>query len=220
MTSDRKVQLREVDLDPDPVAQCHIAKVQAEHDEQYLALRRRAQGMFAALKGRTGVRSHEDFDKLLEKTRDDFDSGVFLVERLGASRFLDPDLTCVLIRIRDDLLSEIERPTAADRMHVDAAVLAYRNLLRIQNLINNSLMETERQLFGQTSLEEVLGQTEAKEVECILEDVEQKLVPLLERCQRMMNRALDRLGPRNGANRPRISIGAAGQVNIVGDGST
>ena len=65
----------------DPVAQRHIAKVQAEHDDQYLALRRRAQGMFSALKGRTGVHTAEEFDKLLEKTRTDFDTGAFLVER-------------------------------------------------------------------------------------------------------------------------------------------
>ena len=78
-TREKTLLLEETDL----VAQRHIAKVQAEHDEQFLALRRRAQGMFAALKGRTGVRTQEEFDKLLEKTRDDFDTGTFLVERLG-----------------------------------------------------------------------------------------------------------------------------------------
>lgn len=214
MSSDRDLQLKEIEHDPDPVAQSHIAKVQKEHDEQYLALRKRAQGLFAALKGRTGVHTPEQFDKLLEKTRNDFDTGTFLVERLGASRFLDADLTCVLLRLRNDLLAEIENPTAADMMHVDLAVVGYRNALRIQNLINNSLMETERHLFGQLSLDEVLGQTEAKEVERILEDVEQRLMPLLERCQRMMNRALDRLNWRRRVRQPNVSIGVAAQVNV------
>ena len=94
------------------------------------------------------------------------------------------------------------------------AVLAYRNALRIQNLINNSLMETERHLFGQTSLDEVLGQTEAREVARILGEVEQKLLPLLERCQRMMNRAVDRLDRTGGGRLPSLSIGVAAQVNV------
>lgn len=211
---DRSLLLEETE----PVAQQYLAKVQAEHDEQYLALRRRAQGLFTALKGRTGVHTQGDFDKLLEKTRDDFDSGAFLMERMGASRFLDPELTAVLIRLRNDLLAEIEYPTAADKMHVDMAVLAYRNALRIQNLINNSLMESERHLFGQTSLDEVLGQTEAREVARILGEVEQKLLPLLERCQRMMNKALDRLGSKSGLTRASVSIGVAGQVNVKAGG--
>lgn len=198
----------------EPEAMQHIAKVQAEHDEQYRALRLRAQGLFQALKGRTGIRTPEEMKKRVEKSRVDYESGTFLVERLGASRFLDPELTCVLIHLRDDLLTEIERPTAADKMHVDLAVLAYRNSLRIQSLLNSALMETERQLFGQLSLNEVLGQAEAAEVARILGDVEQKLLPLLERCQRMMNRALDRLGERPNSSRTSLSIGVAGQVNL------
>lgn len=199
----------------EPVAIRHIAKVQAEHDEQYRALRLRAQGLFTALKGRTGIRTPEEMEKLAEKSRVDYDSGTFLVERLGAGRFLDPQLTCVLVRLRDDLLAEIERPTAADKMHVDMAVLAYRNALRMQSLLNSALMETERQLFGQLSLNEVLGQAEAGEVVRILEEVEQKFMPLLERCQRMMNRALDRLGITPSSNRTNLSIGIAGQVNLT-----
>ena len=76
-------------------------------------------------------------------------------------------------------------------------------------------METERHLFEQSSLDEVLGQTEAREVARIMGEVEQKLLPLFERCQRMMNRALDRLpsSVRSRAN-AKVQIGVAGQVNV------
>ena len=95
-------------------------------------------------------------------------------------------------------------------MNVDTAIFAYRNALRIQSLINSALTETERQLFGQLSLQEVLGQTEAQDVTRVLEGIEQKLLPLLERCQRMMTRALDRLkGHSRGQNK--VSIGIAGR---------
>lgn len=199
----------------DPDAQRHIAKVQAEHDDQYLALRRRAQGLFAALKGRTGIRTPEEMEEITEKTWVKYDSGAFLVERLGTSRFLDPELICVLIRLRNELLAEVDIPTAADRMNIDMAVLAYRNSLRIQSLINSSLMETERQLFGQNSLQDVLGQVEAAEVSRILAEIEQKLIPLLEKSNKMMIRALDRLSAscrlRGDA---KVHIGVAGQVNV------
>ena len=201
----------------DPVAQRHIAKVQAEQDEQYLALRRRAQGLFTALKGRTGIRTSEEMDRIIQKTQIDYDTGAFLVERLGASRFLDPELTYILIHLRDNLLAEIDSPTAADKMQIDVTVMAYRNCLRIQNLINNCLMETERQLFGQTSLNDVVGEAEASEVARLLEDAERKLLPLLERSHRMMTRALDRLKGAGGSAKdgvPRVTVGFARQVNV------
>ncbi|MFO1132204.1 MAG: hypothetical protein U1E16_09365 [Hyphomicrobiales bacterium] len=215
MVSDRNIQLS----DPDPIAQQHIENVQQEHNQQYIALRRRAQGLFEALKGRTGVRTQEDFEKVAAKASKDFDSGVFLVERLGTSRFLDPELTCILLRLRSELLAEIENPTAADRMNVDMAIIAYRNALRVQNLINSVLMETERQLFGQISLQELLGQAEAEEVSRLVHDVEQRLIPLLEKTQKMMNRALDRL--RGGASSskdgaPRVTVGFAREINVNG----
>lgn len=201
--------------DPDPDAQRHIAKVQAEHDEQYRALRRRAQSLFSALKGRTGVSTPEEMERIFQKAQMDFESGAFLIERLGTSRFLDPELTSVLVRLHTELLAVIPQPTAADRMHVNMAVLAYRNCLRIQNLINNCLLETERQLFGQLSLSDVVGGAEANEVARQLEDVERRLIPLLERCQRMMNRALDRLN-QEGSSSTRVTVGFAGQVNVKG----
>lgn len=213
---DREDQVRLPLQETDPDAQRHIEKVQREHDEQFVALRRRAQGLFTALKGRTGIRTPEEMDKVLERTRVDFDTGAFLVERLGASRYLDPELTCVLIRLRNDLLAEIGNPTASDMMHVDMAILAYRNSLRLQSLINSVLLETERQLFGQTTLAEAVGQTEASEVKRLLEEAEQKLFPLLEKSQRMMNRALDQVSSRDrGGPRANVSIGIAGQVNLT-----
>jgi hypothetical protein len=70
-------------------------------------------------------------------------------------------------------------------------------------------------LFGQISLEEVIGQAEAREVARVLEGVEQRLIPLLEKSQRMMNRALDRLPCRGrGVGHPSVSIGVAAQVNV------
>ena len=87
----------------------------------------------------------------------------------------------------------------------------------MQSLVNSALMETERHLFGQNSLHDTLGASEALEVTRLLEEIEQKLMPMLERCQRMMNRALDRLHDRGRANhRPNLSIGIAGQVNVTG----
>ena len=171
------------------------------------------------MKGRTGIRSPEELDRLSDKTWKDFNSGTFLVDRLGTSRYLDPELTLVLIRLRNELLAEIQNLTAVDRMNIEMAILGYRNALRVQSLINSALLETERQLFGQASLESVLGSSEAAEVTRILQEVEQKLFPLLERCQRMMNRALDRLSVANGHRRSGHISGGAGvavQVNVGG----
>jgi len=213
-TTEKTVLLEETD----PLARKHIAKVQAEHDAQYLALRRRAQSLFTALRGRTGVHTQEEMEKVQGEASAAYKTGTFLLERLGASRFLDPELACVLIQLRSDLLAGIPSPSAADAMNVDMAILGYRNALRVQSLINSALMETERQLFGQASLESVLGPSDAAGVARVLQDVEQKLVPLLEKCQKMMTRALDRLGPRRRENQASVSVGIAGQVNVTNGG--
>jgi hypothetical protein len=76
-------------------------------------------------------------------------------------------------------------------------------------------MEVERTLFGQTSAEAVIERAEAEDVLALLEKLEEKLLPSLERSQRMLFRALDRIEPsRRNTRAAQVSVGVAGQVNV------
>lgn len=201
--------------DEDDIAEKHELKVQTELNQQYRELKRQARGVFRAVSGRCGIRSEETWQQIFERAKIDYDSGKFLMERLGADRQLDPPLVATLTQLRQDLLADIENPSTIDRMHVDSAIIAYRNLLGVQGWIGNLCLQIERQLFGQLSLDDVFGAAEADVVAAKVEELRLKLLPLLESCQRAMNRALDRLQSRKGDRaRTNVSIAQAGQVNV------
>lgn len=212
-----EVLIRPINTDviADPAAERHEAKVQAELNAQFLELKRQAQGTFEAIKGRRGASIEEYWREVVAKAKLDYDSGNFLISRMGASRQLDLPLVATLLLVRKELLDGIANPTTGDRMLADSAVMAYRNLLRIQGWIGSLCLVIERELFGQRSLDAVLGSTEAADVNVQVERLEQALLPALDRAQRMLLRALDRLETRGcGKASATVSISMAGQVNL------
>jgi hypothetical protein len=119
-----------------------------------------------------------------------------------------------LVQLRRDLLADIEKPTAVDTMSADVAIMAYRNLLRVQGWIGSLCLTVERELFGQTPLNEIHGSIVGKELEKNLRSLEEHVL-LLERCHRMMARSFAHLEARRGKNTTTsVTVGQAGQVNV------
>jgi hypothetical protein len=119
-----------------------------------------------------------------------------------------------LVQLRRGLLSGIQDPTAADTMSADVAVLAYRNLLRVQGWIDNLCLVVEAELFGQEPLNKYHGATFGKKLEEQIRKLEEHLL-LLERCQRMMARSFTHLETRRGkATGTSVTVEQAGQVNV------
>ena len=204
-----------VEMESDPVAVRHEAKVQAELNAQHLELRRQAQGVFEAIKGRRGATTEAYWEAAFAKAHSDYASGRFLIERLGADRQLDLPLVATLTLLRQGLLEGIEKPTMADHMLADSAIIAYRNLLRVQAWVGSTSLIVQSELYGQQPLEESHGHTAAMAIERRVEQLELTLMPLLDRAQRMLIRAIDRLeARRSGKSIGNISIGSAGQVNV------
>ena len=201
----------------DPAAERHEAKVQAELNAQHLELRRQAQGVFEAIKGRRGATTEAYWEAAFTKAHIDYASGQFLIQRLGADRQLDLPLVATLTQLRVELLDGIENPSAGDKMLADSAVLAYRNLLRVQAWIGSTSLVVQPELFGQEPLEATHGNVAAIAIEMRVEQLEQTLMPLLDRAKRTVIGALDQLEAwQNGKPTSNISIGNAGQVNVGG----
>lgn len=187
-----------------------LAELNAQHQE----LRDQARAYLAAVKGRCGVRGEEDWKKIFVEAKTKYESGRFLIEQLGAERFLEPELMATLVQLRRDLLAGIENPTAVDTMMVDVAILAYRDLLRIQGWMGNLCLLVEGELFGQASLCEIHGPRVGKELEKTLRRLEERVL-LLERCHRMMARSFAHLERRRGRSaKTSVTVGNAGQVNV------
>lgn len=199
----------------DPLAVAHEFKVQTERSAQFRKLQRQARGIFEAVKGRIGARNEDYLQQVFAKAQKDYTSGQFLIERLGADRQLDLPLVATLTQLRHGLLEDVDQATAADRMLADSAVVGYRNMLRVQGWVGSLCLQVERHLFGQLDSAVALGSAEAQEVATMIEKLEQQMLPMLERSQRIMLRALDRLeASRNRKGGASVSIGVAGQVNV------
>lgn len=137
----------------------------AERIEQHRELQLKARAIFSTIKGQPGVRSLEDFTRIMAKVTGDYETGKFLLDQLGADRFIDHENTLTLGHIRQQLLAGIARPTMGDKLAVDSAVIAYHNLLRLQAWIGNIALVVERDLFGQAPLDEIHGMTVGQKFE-------------------------------------------------------
>jgi hypothetical protein len=128
-----------------------FAAWRAERGVAYEALRGQARAAFAAMRGWEAVETEEEWLALCERTGEEYASGRFLIERLGAERFLDPSLMATLWRLRQTMLADLGADTAHEHMLVDLAVMSYHHLLRINSWIGDLALVIEREFFGQPS---------------------------------------------------------------------
>lgn len=190
---------------------------QAARDKRAMQLSRDARAVFAAMEGWQRVTTPEAWLATCEQAGQDYRSGRFLIERLGASRHLDPELMATLWGLRQKLVAEGGK-SAAESMLADVAVTSYYNSLRIQRWIGDLAIAIEHAFFAQDSpsarFEERHGRVEGLFVEAQLERLAEELLPLQERANRMLLRNLKALAELRRAPAPSVAIGQAGQVNV------
>ena len=142
----------------------------------------------------------------------------------GPQRYLDPPLMAVLLALRRRLVEEHGAETAAELMMVDMAVLSLLPPMRVTGWIGDFSQWLESEFFRKGSLtvrphEMADGKIGVKvrglRVEEIVERLAEKLMPLLDRSNRMMLRNLKALREYRRPPTPSVSIGQAGQVNVA-----
>src|SRR5262249_6494997 len=102
---------------------------------------------------------------------------------------------------------------------VDCALLSYYHLLRLNGWIGNFASLIEAEFFRRESMTAKLKKeygysVGGLKVEDYVHRVGEELMPLLDRCNRMMIRNLRALRERKARPAPSVTIGAAGQVNM------
>ena len=133
----------------------------------------------------------------VERVLTSYEDGSFLIDRLGAGLVIDRDLAVVLLDLRRRLIGEYG-DTPAAIMLIDRAVAAYQDFIRISGWTGNTALMVEAEFFGRKkpSAEfqdrhgrggrEIRGLT----VEEYINRLGQDLIPLAERCSRVMREAL------------------------------
>jgi hypothetical protein len=186
----------------------------AERQER---LRRDARESWRALDGWGRVKDQADWLAMVDQAEEGITSGRFLIDRLGAERYLEPELMATLIVLRRRILTEHQVTAAADILLVDTALLAYYHQLRINGWIGNFAILLESDAFGlegpRAKLREKYGyQVEGLKVEETIARIGEQLLPLLDRCNRLLIRNLRAL--RDPRQRPAASV-SIGQVNVA-----
>ncbi len=175
-------------------AAAHEERVHKELAVQFQKLKDESRALFGMVNGRCGVQRAEDWAKVLEKAGDEIANGRFIVRCLGAERYLSCETVAVLLTYRQNLISDLKSASAADIMKVDTAVVSYYNFIRAQGWIGSLCLVTERELFGESALSEIHGPAIGDRLAEQIDRLAERLIPLQERCQRMMLRALSAIG--------------------------
>jgi hypothetical protein len=188
--------------------------------ERSKQLRWEARAVMRAMQGWRDVRTVEEWQAACEDAHERYESGRFLLERLGAERFLDPQLMATLWQLRQGLIEEYGAESPAMAMVIDLAVMAYANALRVQGWIGDLSLVIEHELFAEDSLKVKLRQQYGPQfdgfaVEEALHRLREQLLPLCERVNRQLLQHLQALRrPQPGAL-PIVAIRKAGQVNVA-----
>jgi hypothetical protein len=206
-----------------------MPELQTEYEgilaERHERLRQDAAASWRAMAGWGNVKTEEEWQAVMVAADEDYDTGEFLLSRMGGDRYLDPPLMAVLLCLRRRLIEEHEATTAAELMMVDLAVLSYYHTLRINGWIGNFSHWFESEFFRKDSLSiKIHGKHKTSfdvkirglTIEEIVERLADKLMPLLDRSNRMMLRNLKALEARRQPPSATVSIGQAGQVNVAG----
>jgi hypothetical protein len=192
-------------------------EIQAEKRRQVAQMRRDAQSVFGALEGWQHVQTAEQWLAICHATRQDYQSGRFVIERLGASRYLDPELMATLWGLRQGLVAG-SRGTTAEAMLADLAIASYANTLKLQRWIGDLAIATEKELFGEDGptprFEERHGYVEGLVIEDQMRRLGEEILPLLDRANRMTIRTLKAFAELQRGPGPAVAIGQAGQVNL------
>jgi hypothetical protein len=162
--------------------------------------------------------SDEDWNSICEETFDEYLSGRFLIEQLGAERHLDPRLMATIWRLRDMLMNESGK-TAVELLLIDATIVSYFNFLRAQSWVGNSVLVFESELFGLPRLCKTSRNGEitnsAHTINDVMNNLNDKLLPLVERTNRLLIRNLKVLKDLRQEPTPSVSVKRADQVNVA-----
>ena len=165
---------------------------------------------------------NESEQEQVERVLSSVEDGSFLVDRLGASSVVDQDLAVVLLDLRRRLIGEYG-DTPAAMMLIDRAVVAYQDFIRISGWTGNTALMVEHEFFGVDrpsasvrdrngrAVRDIRGLT----VEEYIDRLGQDLIPLAERCGRVMREALAALEELRAGPSQAVELSRPLQISVV-----
>jgi hypothetical protein len=186
---------------PEPIALTPEQYAEAKkREEQYRlewaainkALRDDSMAVFRAMR-KFRQEGEEDY---VERVLNSFEDGRFLINRLGAEGVIDQELAVVLLDLRRRLIDEYGNAPAAV-MLIDRVLSAYQDFIRVTGWTGNLSIHIEHEFFGLNGPSADFRDRYGRErrsirglsVEEHLTHLREGLLPLAERCGRVMREA-------------------------------
>jgi hypothetical protein len=140
---------------------------------------------------------NETEEEQVERVLTSYHEGSFLIDRLGAEIVCDQDLAVVLLDLRRGLVKEYGSSPVA-MMLIDKALTAYQQSIRVNGWIGNLAIRIEHEFFGREAPSANFRDRYGRDgsmvrgltVEQHLQRLREGLLPVAERCGRMMRDAI------------------------------
>ena len=163
-----------------------------------------------------------DRESQVERVLTSYEDGSFLIDRLGAGMVVDQDLAVVLLDFRRRFKDEYG-DTPAVMMQIDRAVVAYRDFLRVTGWGGNLAIHIEHEFFGRDGPSAQFRDRYGREgrtvrrltVEEHLAHLREGMIPLAERCGRVMREALAALEVLRAAPSPAVERSRPVRISVV-----
>ncbi len=145
----------------------------------------------------SAIKTQEDWERAYELAERDYRSGAFLIEQLGAERYVEPSVVIAIQVIRENLIEDLDIRNAAEFMIMDMALIAYYNTLKAQRMLGDLAIQIERELFRGESLSANMKNqgwvVDDFKVEAMLDRASDKLLAQIDRANQMLLRNLKAL---------------------------
>ena len=131
---------------------------------------------------------------------------------------IDRDLAVVLLDLRRRLIDEYGGGPAP-MMLIDRAVAAYQDFIRVTGWTGNTALMVEAEFFGRdrprAGLRDRHGEIRGLTVEEYINRLGQDLIPLAERCARVMREALAALEATRGASSQAVERSRPARISVM-----
>jgi len=190
----------------------------AERKAKGLSLQRNSRRVWAAMEGWQRVKSPEDWARIQGEAAEDWVSGRALLTMLGGERYLAPERAALLVHLWRHFLVAYEVDSPAEFLTVAMALVAFNQLTRVNELIGNIEARLEDEFFATEGLREQHERRYGRRagtlaVEETVWRLGQDLLPLLDRCNRMVIRNLQLLRELK-ATPLAVTVENYGQLNL------
>ncbi|MCH8297984.1 MAG: hypothetical protein IH873_07950 [Chloroflexi bacterium] len=164
----------------------------------------------------SALRIQEDWERATELLQEDYRSGQFLLDTLGADRYVETRISMTILLIRKTMIEDMQIESAAEFMLMDSALMANYNTIKMQRMFGDLVTQVERELFHDESMSINLKESGNLEVanfkvEAMLNRASDTLMNLIDRANKMMIRNIKAIRDLKSGT---LSI-RADQVNIA-----